>query len=184
MGSSDFGVQFEIRRELVAARTLLEVLQDLGLPGPHPRPVRVEVKRVGVQMRLHIAGQTRIRIDPPGAADSVFPVEDGEVAKAGLAQEDTQRQPARTRADDADRRAQPIRRHCPPSTTSSAPVMNDAWSDTRNATTFATSTGSPRRPNVAVSLLWVASSSIGVAIGPGNTAFTRIPSPASSVAAT
>src|SRR5690242_20822700 len=61
--------------------------------------------------------------------------------------------------------------------------MNDAWSDTRNATTSATSAGSPSLPNVADSLCCVASSSIGVEIGPGNTAFTRIPAGANSAAA-
>src|SRR5688572_15413739 len=62
--------------------------------------------------------------------------------------------------------------------------MNDACVDARNATASATSPGSPIRPNAAVpaSLACVASSSIGVAIGPGNTALTRMPDGASSAA--
>ena len=68
--------------------------------------------------------------------------------------------------------------------TSSDPVMNDAWSETRNATASATSDGWPIRPDTAVATkrAWVSASSIGVAIGPGNTALTRMPAGASSAA--
>ncbi len=63
-------------------------------------------------------------------------------------------------------------------------MMNDASSDTRKATASATSPASPIRPNIdaSVSRAWVTSSSIGVAIGPGKTALTRMPDGASSAA--
>src|ERR1700739_2987332 len=95
-------------------------------------------------MRLDVTGQTRIRVDPPRAADSVFPVEDGEVPKARTCQQYSQRDATGTGTDNADCQ---IFRHCPPSTTSSDPVMNDAFSETRNATASAISPGWPIRPN-------------------------------------
>lgn len=63
--------------------------------------------------------------------------------------------------------------------------MNDASPETRNATASATSSARPIRPNIdaAASRAWVVSSSIVVAIGPGNTALTRMPEGASSAAA-
>src|SRR4029077_6679006 len=187
-GRGDFGVQLQVGAELVTLRAAFEILQDLGLRRPHPRPVRVEVERVRIQVRLHVAGQSLVGVDPPRAADAVLAVEDGEVGEAGPPQEASQRQPTWTGADDSDRQslvAQPICRHWPPSTTSSEPVMNDACSDTRNATASAISVGVPIRPSAACAArrACVASSSIGVATGPGNTAFTRIPDAASSAAA-
>src|ERR1700761_9230133 len=101
-----------------------EVAQDLPLPRPEPRPVRVEVERVRVQMRLHVARQTRVGVDPPGTADPVFAVEDGEVVKTCPAQQDPESDTTGPGADDADPHW--ILRHCPPSMTSSEPVMNDA----------------------------------------------------------
>jgi hypothetical protein len=76
-------------------------------------------------------------------------------------------------------------RLCPPSTTSSKPVMNGAWSETRNERASAISVGFPRRLsiNLAASRGCVTSSSIGVSTGPGNTAFTRMPDDASLAAA-
>ena len=150
-GRDDLGVQLQIPRQLVALCAALEVLQDLRLAGPQARPVGIQVERVGVQMRLHIAGQARVGVDPPGAADAVLAVEDREVAKAVLPQEDSQRQPTRACADDSHRESlrhlvHPICRDCPPSTTSSDPVMNDACSETRNATASAISIGVPSRP--------------------------------------
>ena len=63
--------------------------------------------------------------------------------------------------------------------------MNDARSETRNATASAISIGLPIRPtsDVATSRACVFSSSIGVSTGPGNTALTRMPDGASSAAA-
>src|ERR1035441_4836598 len=138
-------------------------------------------------MRLDVTRQPRIGVDPPRSADAVFPIEDGEVMKAISRQQSPQRDAPGAGADDADQKRLRhwIFRHCPPSTTSSEPVMNDACSETKKATASATSDGSPIRPpaDVDASLAWVSSSSIGVAIGPGNTALTRIPDGASSAAA-
>ncbi len=53
-------------------------------------------------MRLDVAGQPRIGVDPPRATDAVFPVEDGEVSKAGSRQQDSQCDTARASTDDAD----------------------------------------------------------------------------------
>ena len=100
-GRDDLGAQLQVCFELMALCALFEVLQDLLLPGPQSRPARVEVERVRVQMRFHVARQTRIGVDPPGAADAVFAVEDGEVREPGFAQEDPQRQAARSGADDS-----------------------------------------------------------------------------------
>ena len=99
----DLGVQLQIPSQLIALCAAFEVLQDLRLAGPQARPVGIEVERIGIQMRLHIAGQTGIGVDPPGAADAVLAVEDREVTKAVLPQENPQRQPTRARADDSHR---------------------------------------------------------------------------------
>ena len=53
--------------------------------------------------------------------------------------------------------------------------MNDAFSETRNATALAISIGFPSRPYVGESCSASSSSSIGVSTGPGNTALTRMP---------
>src|ERR1700758_5026015 len=130
-------------------------------------------------MRLDVTGQTRIRVDPPRAADSVFPVEDGEVPKARTCQQYSQRDATGPGTDDPNRHTglHWILRHWPPSMTSSDPVMNDAWSETRNATASATSDGWPIRPDTAVATnrAWGSAARIGVAIGPGNTALPRFP---------
>ena len=78
----------------------------------------------------------------------------------------------------------------PPSTGSIAPVMNDASSESRNEIAAATSSGSPTRGTRSRS--FIESHASGerrsapgmneVAIGPGATALTRIPRPASSTA--
>ena len=54
-------------------------------------------------MRLDVARQPRIGVDQPGAPDVVFAVEDREVAKTGLGQQDSKCQAAGTGTDDADR---------------------------------------------------------------------------------
>ena len=76
----------------------------------------------------------------------------------------------------------------PPSTASSAPVTNPARGDTRNSTASATSSGSPMRPSGAIERLArvrgsSSGSTMGVAMGPGTIALTRIPSSARSRAA-
>ena len=43
-------------------------------------------------MRLDVTRQPRIGVDPPGSPDVVFPVEDGEAAKAGSRQQYSQSQ--------------------------------------------------------------------------------------------
>src|SRR5246127_875184 len=82
----------------------------------------------------------------------------------------------------------------PPSTLISTPVTYDASAEARNATTPATSSGSPNRFIGTFSLISFAKSSraswdrpvrpnIGVTIGPGATALTRILRSTSSAAA-
>ncbi|MCK9904401.1 zinc ribbon domain-containing protein [Frankia sp. Cpl3] len=79
----------------------------------------------------------------------------------------------------------------PPSTASTAPVMNDARGERRKDIGSATSTGAPSRPRaVRVAMKSSASAesetsprSIGVSVGPGQTQFTRMPEDASSWAA-
>lgn len=44
-------------------------------------------------MGLHVAGKTRIGVDPPRPADAVLAVEDREVAKAPFSQEDPSARP-------------------------------------------------------------------------------------------
>ncbi len=53
-------------------------------------------------MRLHVAGQPRIGVDPPRSTDPVFAVEDGEIVETRLFQKDSERQAARTGTDDPD----------------------------------------------------------------------------------
>src|SRR3984957_7773813 len=126
-------------------------------------------------MRLDVPPQPRVGVDSPGPADTVFPIEDGEVMKPGPRQQNSQRDTTRAGADDADPHW--IFRHWPPSMTSSEPGMNEAWPETRKEIAAATTDGCPIRPHtdVAISRAWVSASSIGVAIGPGNTALTRMP---------
>src|SRR6202000_477408 len=142
---ADFGAEPQVWLQPLLGNASLEVVQNLPLPGPQPRPVRVQVERIGIQMRLDVARQPRVGVDPPGPTDAVFPTEVGEVMKPGPYQQNSQRDPARPGADDADLHW--IFRHWPPSMTSSEPVMNDAWSDTRKATASATSEGCPIRPD-------------------------------------
>ena len=99
----DLGVQHQMVGQPVTVRAPLEVLQDLRLPGPQARPLWVEVERVRVQVRFHVAGQARVGVDAPRSADAVFAVEDGEVVETGLAQKDSQRQAPGTGSDDAYR---------------------------------------------------------------------------------
>src|SRR5277367_6610804 len=180
---TDFSAESQVWLQALRGNASLEVLQDLPLSGPQPRPVWVQVERIGIQMRLDVTRQPWVGIDPPGPADAVFAIENREVMKPGPHQQNSQRDTARSGADDADLHW--ILRHWPPSMTSSEPVMNDAWPETRKAIASATSDGCPIRPDtdVAASRAWVCASSIGVAIGPGNTALTRIPAGASSAAA-
>src|SRR6202047_875969 len=81
----------------------------------------------------------------------------------------------------------------PPSTDHAAPVTNFAASLARKATTAAMSEGVPRRPRGTNAISSRRAShgcaadansafNIGVSIGPGHTALTRIPCPASSTA--
>src|ERR1700744_6633054 len=96
----------------------LEVLQDLRLRRPQPRPVRVQIERIRIQVRLYVARQPRIGVDPPRSADAVFPVEDGEVPKARSRQQYPQRDAAGAGADNADRKpCRPLSvKYWPPST--------------------------------------------------------------------
>src|SRR6266436_5022321 len=82
----------------------------------------------------------------------------------------------------------------PPSTLISTPVMYDASCEAKNATTAATSSGCPNRFIGTFATISFANSSkasfgnpvlpkIGVTIGPGATAFTRMPRPTNSAAA-
>src|SRR5205814_1162025 len=82
----------------------------------------------------------------------------------------------------------------PPSTARSAPVMNDASFDARNAAALATSSAEPKRPSGMCEMVSLRNASnasggrpslpkIGVSIGPGLIAFTRTLRPASSRAA-
>src|ERR1700733_11048685 len=88
---TDFGAQFQVWPQTVLVSATLEIGQDLGLSRPQPRPIRVEVEREGVQVRLDVARQSRIRVDSPRSAHVVFPVEDGEVVKPCSGQQDSQR---------------------------------------------------------------------------------------------
>ena len=70
----------------------------------------------------------------------------------------------------------------PPSTSTSLPVMNEALSDVRNSTTFATSSGRPRRPSGLVLMMSAmigcrdsSSRFIGVSLIPGDTERMRAP---------
>src|SRR5262245_19296065 len=73
----------------------------------------------------------------------------------------------------------------PPSTATYEPVMNDAFSDARNSTAFATSSACPMRPSgwilpvfsscsLRLEPLGNVARTIGVSIAPGHTASTRI----------
>src|ERR1700712_642524 len=112
-------------------------------------------------MGFDVARQARIRVDAPCSANPVLAIEDGEVAEPRLLEKDSERQTAWPCADDSHGRAfvipfgshrrHPIRSDCPPSMTSSAPVMKDACSEIRNATASAISNGVPNRPLAAMS---------------------------------
>src|ERR1700761_2663019 len=77
----------------------------------------------------------------------------------------------------------------PPSTESTWPLIKDAWPEQRNRMALAISAGSPARPSGTVetrpaflSALPVKRLSIPVSVGPGATALTRTPEPATSSA--
>ena len=72
-------------------------------PGREPvAPVRVQGERVGVEVRRHVAGEARVGVLAPRAADAVGLLVDGEVVVAGLAQLDRAEDPGHARADDRD----------------------------------------------------------------------------------
>src|SRR5688572_4538172 len=90
-------------------------------------------------------------------------------------------------------------RTAPPSTANAEPVTHDARGDARNATTAATSSGVPMRPSgtrfdarspaafrndfhFGPALRCASAVHESVSTGPGQTAFTRTPSGASSFA--
>src|SRR5258705_2559052 len=76
----------------------------------------------------------------------------------------------------------PVFAVCPTSATNAAPVTNDARSEARNSTTFAISSGLPRRP-MGITFLNLsanpgcssAGANNGVSIAPGQMQLARIP---------
>jgi hypothetical protein len=114
-----------------------------------------------------------------------FRVRDGRTTGSGVVIRDRLKRKARPGL--FERRTADRHTSCPPSTTSTWPVMNSASGEARNRTADAISSGRPSRrinaPSTAFSRIFCGNRAvIGVSTKPGATAFTRIPSRASSVA--
>ena len=74
--------------EAVFVRATLHVVPDLAAGGEPSRPIRVGLKGKRIKMRGHVAGNARIAVLAPGAADLAGFLVDAEVFKAFLFQPD------------------------------------------------------------------------------------------------
>ena len=110
-------------RRLVADQTihttsrshLLEVVEDLSLRRIGPRPVRVLLKRIRIEVRRHVAAAPRIGVVAPGAAERRGLFEDDNIAAARLEQLDGHADPGKPGAEDGDAEIGCVGRGpCPP----------------------------------------------------------------------
>ncbi len=101
-GRGDFAVEAHMAQQVVAARAMAQVIEDLRLRREHAAPARVGLEGERIQVRGHIAGRSRIGVVAPDAADVPGLFEDGEVVDAGLAQRDRHAQPGEAGADDEE----------------------------------------------------------------------------------
>src|SRR5688572_12726487 len=95
----DIGSKTKVRVDLIFLRATFEVLQYLFLRTEIPAPVRVEFKRVGVEMRFDIASRTGIGIVPPGPTEMFTSLENDEIMFARFLELDSDTDPRKACTD-------------------------------------------------------------------------------------
>src|SRR5581483_810009 len=85
----------------------IDVGEDLGLFGEAPGPVGLRGEREGIEASWDVAPAPRIDVVPPGAADAVRLLEDGEVGKATTDELHAHGQARHATPDDEDARDRP-----------------------------------------------------------------------------
>src|ERR1700674_575012 len=98
----DLGAESDVRHEIVLARAVLHVGEDLGLRSPFARPVGLLLERETVGERRHVAAGARIRIVAPGAAEVFGLLEDREGVYPAALELDRQAQAGEAGANDGD----------------------------------------------------------------------------------
>ncbi len=86
--TDDFLVEADQLLHTVLLHGAFEVLLDFGAGRQHVAPVRVWLERIGIGVRGHIAGESRIGVFAPGAADPGGFLIDRAVRDAGFEQLD------------------------------------------------------------------------------------------------
>ena len=81
-GVRDAHAEMQVFVQAVFLGTVLDIGLDFRRTGIGRRPVRVLLEGVGIQMRGHVAGTTRVGVVTPGAADIVCPLENDEIGDA------------------------------------------------------------------------------------------------------
>jgi len=102
-GLRHFGAEAQVRTNAVLVGAAFQVGLDFRLRGEHPRPLRVLLEGERVEMRLNVAGATRIGVVAPSAADAVGAFQHQKVAVAFLLQAYRHTQPGEAGADDQGR---------------------------------------------------------------------------------
>jgi len=98
--TGDMGVEFKIWNQPVFLRTALHIMENFFLRSKQPAPVRVLLKRKGIQMRLHIAHGSGITVGVPRAAQPFVTLQDDEIVFSGLLQLDGNAYPRKAGTDD------------------------------------------------------------------------------------
>ncbi|MCY1501190.1 hypothetical protein D9M68_352570 [compost metagenome] len=98
----DLGAQQGLVLQAVFLPAAFQVALDFRLLGEHPRPLRVRLEGEGIQVRLHVAAAARVVVDPPGAADAGFLLDQQEIVLALLFQADGHAEAGKAAADDGD----------------------------------------------------------------------------------
>ena len=77
-----------VAEALVIGGNPSEIGEDLGLRGVGPRPVGVLVERIGIEVRRHVAGASRVGVVSPSATERRGLFEDPKIRAALLLQLD------------------------------------------------------------------------------------------------
>src|SRR5262249_20040481 len=102
-----------------------EVREDLGLARERMRPVGVFRERERVEVRVHVARATRIRVVSPHAADVAGALEHEEIVDARLEEAYRRAESAEACTDDGD--AQMRRAHAADGDAKPSAAQEDRW---------------------------------------------------------
>jgi hypothetical protein len=102
IGADDSAVEPHQARHVVFRDHALEIRLDLGAEREEVAPLRIRFERIRVAVRRHVAGQSRVAVLAPGAADARGLLEDRDVVEAGFAQLDAAQDAGHAGADHRD----------------------------------------------------------------------------------